>query len=462
MARHYDESAGETRRMDDARHEDTSVPEDTDARWEPIPDDEWETANAPEEPFGSPVADDGLEPSRTMVRRRPVEAAPAPGSYVQDSWQEETGEPYAPREPRVSQREVWGGGASPRPSRPARERAPRPRRGARHGCLSALLWLVMLAVLALMALRCLPSELANGRLVPEIVSFVPWLFAPIAVCLVLAALWRRWLLLVVSGTALAVMLWWHAGYLLPGARVSDAAVVTAQTTADASDNVARVMTLNTRNGSASAEEVVALVRDEHVEILCLQELTDDFITALWNAGIGEYLPHYVISDEASAISNGGRNGIWTLAPMSNVSGNLLPIETSSMPAGTVQIGDTAVRVVSVHPNSPVRGAQDLWDEGLSVIGSLAGYDHSYLVMGDFNSTWNHARFRELLGSDFVDAGSTAGEGFHMTYPSGTLPSVIEIDHIVYARDSGITMSSLEAVEVSGTDHCALLGVLEVG
>ena len=145
----------------------------------------------------------------------------------------------------------------------------------------------MLAVLALMALRCLPSELANGRLVPEIVSFVPWLFAPIAVCLVLAALWRRWLLLVVSGTALAVMLWWHAGYLLPGARVSDAAVVTAQTTADASDNVARVMTLNTRNGSASAEEVVALVRDEHVEILCLQELTDDFITALWNAGIGE-------------------------------------------------------------------------------------------------------------------------------------------------------------------------------
>ena len=77
MARHYDEIAGETRRMDDTRYEDTSVPEDTDARWEPIPDDEWETANAPEEPFGSPVADDGLEPSRTIVRRRPVEAAPA-------------------------------------------------------------------------------------------------------------------------------------------------------------------------------------------------------------------------------------------------------------------------------------------------------------------------------------------------------------------------------------------------
>ena len=169
----------------------------------------------------------------------------------------------------------------------------------------------------------------------------------------------------------------------------------------------------------------------------------------------------MISDGASAVSNGGHNGIWTLAPMENVSGNLLPIETSSMPAGTVTVGDRVIRVVSVHPNSPVRGAQDLWDRGLSVIGSLAGYDHAYLIMGDFNSTWDHARFRELLGSSFVDAGETAGEGFHMTYPSDGLPPLIEIDHIVYARNSGIVVSDLETVEVGGTDHRALLGTLEV-
>lgn len=324
----------------------------------------------------------------------------------------------------------------------------------------------MLGVLALMALRCLPAELANGRLVPEVVSLVPWLFAPIVLCLVLALLWRRRLLAVVAAAALAAMLWWHAGFLLPREGVSDAAVATAQASADPSDGVARVMTLNTAHGAASAEEVVALVREKNVEVLCLQELTDDFLSELSSAGLYDLLPYYVISDEASAISNGGRNGIWTLAPMDNVSGNLLPIDTSSMPAGTVQIGGLDVRVVSVHPNSPVRGAQDLWDEGLGVIGSLSEYDHTYLVMGDFNSTWDHARFRELLGTGFVDAGSEAGEGFHMTYPSGTLagielPSLVEIDHIVYARDSGITVSELETAEVSGTDHRALLGVLEV-
>ena len=147
--------------------------------------------------------------------------------------------------------------------------------------------------------------------------------------------------------------------------------------------------------------------------------------------------------------------------MSNVSYNLLPIETSSMPAVDIQIGGTTVRVVSVHPNSPTRGAQDLWNEGLSVIGTLSNYDHAYLVMGDFNSTWDHARFRELLGSTFVDASEQAGEGFHMTYPANSaIPSIIEIDHIVYSKNSGITVSSLQTVEIAGTDHQALLATLE--
>lgn len=447
--------------------------EDTDARWEPIPDDVWELNEAVPEPESDTAAgravDEWLEPApgSTVVRARPVAApraagdtASAPRVAAPSAGEAPTGGSWRPDDAGVGAGPASGGTSGP--DRPRREHGHRP---ARHGCLSALLWLVMLGVLALMALRCLPSDMANGRLVPEVVSFVPWLFAPIVVCGVLAVLWRRRLLTVVSVAALVVMLWWHHGYLLPGTRVSGAAGSAVATGASTSDNVARIMTLNTRNGGASAQEVVSLVREKNVEILCLQELSDEFVAELAAAGIYDVLPYYVISDAASEVSNGGRNGIWTMAPMSNVSGNLLPIETSSMPAGTVQIGDRAVRVVSVHPNSPVRGAQDLWDEGLSVIGSLSDYDHTYLVMGDFNSTWDHARFRELLGTSFVDAGEQAGEGFHMTYPSGsvagmTLPSLVEIDHIVYARDSGLTVSGLEAVAVSGTDHRALLGTLE--
>lgn len=352
--------------------------------------------------------------------------------------------------------------AARRAAKPARRPA-RTRRHhhPRHPLVSALLWLVMLGVCALMALRALPAGLANGRIVPEVVSFVPLALIPTIICLAIALLSRRRLLLVVCVLALAINGWWHAGYFAGRVRVSSAAEYAVSTSATTDDSYARVMTVNTLNGAASAKQIVEVCRAEHVEVLCLQELTDGMVADLTAAGIDEVLPYHVVSEGASAISNGGRNGIWTAAPQDNVSRNLLPIETSSMPAADIVIGSTTVRIVSVHPNSPVRGAEDLWDKGLSIIGSLSDYGHAYLIMGDFNSTWDHARFRTLLGTRFADASQASGEGFHMTYPSNRIvPSLIEIDHIVYARDSGITVSSLKTIKIAGTDHKALIGTLE--
>lgn len=340
----------------------------------------------------------------------------------------------------------------------------RPRRRAKHGVLSAFLWLVMLATFALLALRLIPLDYSTGNMVPELASFVPLAFIPAIICLIFAVVWRRWVLTAVCVLAIAINGVWHIGYFIPTQTVSDLAsdLATASASADTSDSYARIMTLNTNNGGASAEEIVAICREQNVEVLCLQETTSEFVEELEAAGIADVLSYSVVSEGASAISNGGRNGIWTAAPMDDISRNLLPIDTSSMPAATVQIGDQDVRIVSVHPNSPVRGAQDLWNEGLATIGTLSEYSHSYVIMGDFNSTWDHARFRELLGSTFVDASQQAGEGFHMTYPSNSIiPSLIEIDHIVYTQDSGIAVSSLETLAVSGTDHKALLGTLEV-
>ncbi len=337
----------------------------------------------------------------------------------------------------------------------------RERKRPRHGCLSMILWLIMLAVAGLMSLRTLSADQANGAMVPELVAFIPFLFAPIVVCLLLALLWHRHILAVGCLAAFAVMFSWHAGFFIPTARVSSDAIAAAAGSPSTGDNVARVMTVNTNNGMASAQEIVDICREQNVEILCLQELGGSMLDDLEAAGIDEVLPYSVVSDQATQISNGGRNGIWSAAPMDNISSNLLPIETSSMPAADITIGNQTIRVVSIHPNSPVRGAQDLWDDGLATIGQLQDYDHSYVIMGDFNSTWNHARFRELLGTSFVDAGEQSGEGFHMTFPSsGPIPPLVELDHILYTKDSGVVVSELSTVEISGTDHMALLGTLE--
>lgn len=334
----------------------------------------------------------------------------------------------------------------------------------RHGFLSFLLWVVMVGVYGMLLVRMVPLSHATGRAIPEVSSFVPWVGIPAAVCLLLAFLWHRRVLAGVSTLACCLLLAWHIGYFVPSGQLSaEARQATAAGSATAStdDSYLRVMTLNTDNGKASAAEIVATVRAQGVEVLALQEVDASLPSELEAVGISEVLPHHVVGT-ATVNDNGGVNCLYTLAPLSNVSTQLLDTTMSQIVAGDVAAGGRTLRFVSAHPNSPHRGGQGLWSEGLSTLGDLASYDHTYVVMGDFNATWDHALFRSMLGDTFVDAGEQAGEGFHMTFPANSkVPPLIEIDHIVYQKDAGVFVGNLAALEISGTDHRALLGTLEV-
>lgn len=330
---------------------------------------------------------------------------------------------------------------------------------AKHGFLSFFLWVATLCAVGVMSLRMLPEADQSGRALPEIIAFVPLFGIVSAVVLVLALLWRRRVLVLVSLACVVVQVVWHIGFFAPTARVSDEARRTVESGAVVGDNVARLMTLNTKEGNADADAIVAMVREENVEILALQEVTQSLLDRLAAAGLYDVLPYYVTS-VATDSDNGGMNGVWSMAPMSSVSQSLLPIETSQMPAGTVMLGDVPVRFVSAHPNSPTRGKQSLWSEGLDTVGDLKDYDWTYVIMGDFNSSWDHPRFRSLLGDTFVDAGEQSGEGFHFTYPGDSaIPALIEIDHIVH--DKSVVVSDLDTADIAGADHKALLGTLEV-
>ncbi|MBQ6410607.1 MAG: endonuclease/exonuclease/phosphatase family protein [Atopobiaceae bacterium] len=387
-----------------------------------------------------------FDADRTQIRRRPVAASP---------------EPYAaPVRERVVVRERV------EKVKVKRVRAPR------HGCLSLFLWIFALCIAVLCAARMLPLDMSVGPLIPKAVSFVPWVIVPAIVILLLALLWARHVLIFFIGMFVALLVWWHAGYFVPSGTLTEAGEGVGQASAFVGDNVVRVMTLNTLNGHADANEVVACVRQNNVEVLALQEVSWSFLEQLAAAGIYDILPYHVES-EAGQWDNGGLNCLFSMTPMDNVNSNLLPMELSAISAGTIEVGGRSLRLVSCHPSSPHLGGEGLWDEGLTTIGSLAGYANCYVILGDFNATWNHARFRELLGTTFVDASEQAGEGFHMTWPSesvtaglrlpfvGSVPPLIEIDHIVYSANSGVFVGDLKTVQIAGTDHLALIGTLEV-
>lgn len=335
-----------------------------------------------------------------------------------------------------------------------------------HRYLDGLLWMVTFGVMAVMVLRMMPNGLDGKRYIPLIVAFVPWMAVLSAAILLISLISRRRVLAVISVLCLVMQLVWHAGFLYPRVSLSSAArtAVTAATVS-VDDRYARLMTLNTRNGQADAAQIVQTVREQHVEVLALQELNSSMISRLNEAGIRELLPYSVVAS-ASSSDNGGVNGLWSAAPMSERTGDLIPIEASSIPAASIDFDGTVIRFGSVHPFSPRPSNQGLWDRGLGSISQLREDDHTFVLMGDFNATWDHASFRYLLGGRFVDAGENAGEWFHMTYPANKklfsvipVPAAVEIDHIVH--DRGVVVGDLDAVTVSGSDHKALLGTLEV-
>ena len=335
-----------------------------------------------------------------------------------------------------------------------------------HRYLDGLLWAATFGVMAVMVLRMTPNGLDGKRYIPLIVAFVPWMAVLSAAILLISLISRRRVLAVISALCLLTQLVWHAGFLYPRVSLSSAArTAVTSPTASVDDRYARLMTLNTRNGQADAAQIVQIVREQHVEVLALQELSSSMISRLSEAGIRELLPYSVVAS-ASSSDNGGVNGLWSAAPTSERTGDLIPIEASSIPAASIDFDGTVIRFGSVHPFSPRPSNQGLWDRGLGSISQLREDDHTFVLMGDFNATWDHASFRYLLGGRFVDAGENAGEWFHMTYPANKklfgmipVPAAVEIDHIVH--DRGVVVGDLDAVTIAGSDHKALLGTLEV-
>lgn len=327
-------------------------------------------------------------------------------------------------------------------------------------------WAVMVVVLLAMALRILPVGLGGRKYVPIIVALMPWLVIPTGVVAGIALSKRRRALAVVSLVCIVIQVCWHWGYIVPAERLSDEArQAVAQSEVDTGDRYARIMTLNTKNGLADAGQIVRTVRDEHVEVLALQEVSPGLLERLGDAGLSSLLPYSNVATW-SVRDNGGVNALWSAAPMNDTTNDLIPIDASSIPASSIDFDGVTVCFGSVHPFSPRPSNQGLWSEGLSSIGRLRNGAGKYVLMGDFNAVWDHASFRYLLGDRFLDAGERAGSGFHMTYPAnkkllGFIPILAfsEIDHIVH--DRGVVVGDLEARNIAGSDHKALLGTLEI-
>ncbi len=88
-----------------------------------------------------------------------------------------------------------------------------------------------------------------------------------------------------------------------------------------------------------------------------------------------------------------------------------------------------------------------------------------LLIGDFNATYDHPEFRELLaggpgGQGLVDVGAASGSRLVPTWPmDGPLLPGITIDHLVTTRQ--VASTGYQVQHVPGTDHAAVLATLAI-
>ncbi len=280
-------------------------------------------------------------------------------------------------------------------------------------------------------------------------SFVPLLIVATLLGLVVSAIFRRWILAGMSAALLAVVAAVIGPLYVAGGVVAGGDVAGGDVPEEPS---LRVMQANLLFGEADPASIVGTAREREVDVLTVQELTGSLAHAMTDLGLNDLFPHqYLVPNDAG----GGGAGIYSTFPLS---------ETRQLdgfgPTNLVAHVDaeTPFTLVAVHPGPAYITPPDVWTTELSTLRTaldeLAATDQPVVVSGDFNTTYLHKQFRDLLDTGYTDAADQLGAGIVPTYPTDKgMPAIVAIDHVL-TRHARAT--SLERITIEDSDHHGLL------
>jgi endonuclease/exonuclease/phosphatase (EEP) superfamily protein YafD len=217
----------------------------------------------------------------------------------------------------------------------------------------------------------------------------------------------------------------------------------------------RVMSSNLKVGGADAATIVALVRDQHIDLLALEEFTPQEKDRLDASGLHQLLPISAITPRPGAYGI----GIYSRYPLTDAG-------VVTLTGGLVQQYAT-VLVPHAAPllfQASHTRAPDMpsyigdWTHSIDEEPPATPGGPVRLLAGDFNATLDHARLRALLDTGYIDIASQLGDGLTTTWPyDGRHVPPITLDHVF--ADPRIGAVSLGASVVPGTDHRAIFASL---
>jgi endonuclease/exonuclease/phosphatase (EEP) superfamily protein YafD len=287
--------------------------------------------------------------------------------------------------------------------------------------------------------------LERGVLAVQLMAFTPYVALAAVVPVAASVLTGRWVAAGVAAVAAVTL----AVCVVPRAFGSPSTVV---------GQPVRVMSVNMRLGGADAAAIVDLVRSRAVDVLTVQEYTEEARANLAGAGIDDLLPHQELSPQPGASGS----GVYSRFPISGTGLSVNPGYGFHQVTATISIpGATPVEVHSVHPDPPGPGTE--WAAGLQAQTPAGPGTPQRILAGDFNATLDHGELRRILDTGYRDAAAEVGAGLTPTWPYyGRRTSVtpkVTIDHVLV--NGGIGVRDFAAVTIPRTDHRAIIATLVV-
>ncbi|MGH3759751.1 endonuclease/exonuclease/phosphatase family protein [Actinophytocola sp.] len=213
----------------------------------------------------------------------------------------------------------------------------------------------------------------------------------------------------------------------------------------------RIMSLNLFVGRADPRTVFGIARDQKIDVLVMPEVTPAAEAALDELGLAELLPNRVSDTDAT----GSGTAVASRFPLRQIV--LMDESTLAQPSMVVDMpGSDDVELTAVHIQPGVRtGTAGTWRTELAELPRPA--ERIRVLAGDFNASFDHAAFRELMDRGYADAAESTGDGLSATWRKWPLGPPVTIDHILV--DDRCAIAGYEVFDVGGTDHDALVSEL---
>ncbi|UFU06844.1 endonuclease/exonuclease/phosphatase family protein [Ruania halotolerans] len=327
-----------------------------------------------------------------------------------------------------------------------------------------LVVLIGMTFVATLAPAAVGLSMMDG--VAQLIAIRPWVAAALLVGTLVFALMAGVVRLFTDGRAArlltlsviaALVAVGHAGVLFARG-VSDDRPPAAAT---AQPGDVTVVAVNMLGGAADTARVVDVIAGSGADAVMVPEAgdVDEMLRALAVAGL-----NFTAFDGTSGQPTANARG--TALLVRDTMGDYVPAPTSTPGSVRADPADgSGPPLVAVHPIAPpvLPGAIERmrwWREEVADAAELCGQIPGGIVAGDFNATMDHGPMRNLDGC--IDAATAAGSGGVGTWPAN-LPRLLgtPIDHVLADGDAYSVVSSA-VVDVSGTDHRAVVARLREG